>query len=363
VFNVLDGMYQGVLQFDVVSYVFIPGKQLTFYGHTHQADVMPDGSVKLTNLVPYSSKRDTSSSTGGSSLDGSSTTDSSSTSSAITISTCDQLAGITDPTANYQLTASLTCTLNLPLFAGQTFSGSFDGGINTLTLSSTSTGSVALFDTVSGSIFNLQVTATFTGVGECATFAVNAVQGSYFSKIASHSTISCSASSSGVAVAGGFFATVSSSSSATQNVQIINSVSQVSISFNGANSVSGGFYGTSDSATSIVTFTNNAAGSSFTTTGTSDQFGFLSNSSPDCQISDNYCLVPVGTTNIPLPCCVPVEICPNNPNPTNSDSLFTYACRDTEPRNSSKRSLTLNHKRDASSVQVSPLQVTDADCY
>lgn len=359
--NVADGMYQGVLQFDVVSYVFIPGKQLTFYGHTHQADVNPDGTVTVNALVPFSSRRSTTSSTTtGNSLDGSSLTNGSGT-SVVSISTCEQLSNINAATS-YKLTNSLTCSgISLPLLSGQTYTGNFDGNQQRLTITASNNGPVALFDTISGSVFDLDVAATFSGVGKCATFALNAVQGSYFNRLSSHSTINC-ASSVGTNVAGGFFATVSSNSG-SNNVQILNSVSQVAITFNDANSVSGGFFGTSDSASSIVTLTNNAAGSSFTTTGSSDAFGFLSGSTSDCQHDSNYCLVEVGQTGTDLPCCRPIEICPNNPSKQNCDSTFCYKCRDYSHRGpSSTRNLSL--KRAASSVEVNPVFVSEQpQCY
>lgn len=359
--NINDGLYQGVLQFDVISYEFIPGKQLTFYGHSHQADVMPDGTVKLTSLLPYTNKRDGSTGSTGTSVSGTSST--SGSSNVIFISSCEGLASIQE-SGFYQLTSSLSCpTLTLPLLSGKTFNGNLDGQGFTLTLNSVNTGSVALFETLGGSIVNLQVDGVLQGVGNCATFAVTALGGAYLSKDASFATINCASGASGSNVAGGFFAYVQPSTTVGNNVQILNSVSQVAITFNDASAVVGGFYGFSKSDNSITTFSLSATDAKFTTTGKNDSFGLIGiNNTPDCQKEINYCLVDVGLTNQEFDCCYPIERTPNNPDDNNCDSLFCYDTRDTSPRNTAKRSTLLKREVIGTSTKVHPFYERSV-CY
>lgn len=360
--TISDGIYEGVLQFEVVSYVFVPGKKLTFYGHSHQADVMPDGSVKLTNLL--GGKRDGSDSTTGTGVDGVSHTNG--VTNVNLISSCADLANI-QTTGSYEFTTDLDCSnLQLPLLSGQVFNGILNGNGKRLKLTYSSTSRVALFDTIGGSVNGVLLEGSLSGVDQCAGFAVRALTGSFFSRNSNYATITCTEGTNNQA--GSFFAVVEPLTSTDTNVVTIDrSVGQARITFNSPNAVVGGFYGRSSTAQSIVSFTFSTTDAVITTTGQSFLYGALNTKDVsnaykyDCpDNTKNYIVVPVGEAVGVRECGSPIEQCPNNPDYYNCDSTFCYACRDKSTRNAAKRSFELRKTPD--NVQITPNFPKDV-CY
>jgi len=240
---------EGTLQFNVVSFFYIPGRNFTFYGVNHVANVLADGSVEV---YPISSsngarsidenKRDTSTEVSATGL----TLD---TNGFYDINQCSDLLLMTE-TGNYQLTANLECTLLQPLFSspGQAFKGTLNGNGNTITVSINSVGAAALFGTLDqATIINLLVRGDITGVQNCGGVSVTTLVGTNFVSTGVYASISCSNNGNEATTIGGFASILRNPNHIRSSVNWLNSVSQsnftLSLSDDSLPNFQGGFYG------------------------------------------------------------------------------------------------------------------------
>eukprot|EP01091_Cochliopodium_minus_P005856 TRINITY_DN1574_c0_g3_i1.p1 TRINITY_DN1574_c0_g3~~TRINITY_DN1574_c0_g3_i1.p1 ORF type:complete len:523 (+),score=151.81 TRINITY_DN1574_c0_g3_i1:125-1693(+) len=190
----------GTLQFNVVSFYYIFGKTLTFYGVNHVAEVMPDGTVDVYPITSTNGarsideeKRDTyteTSATGELSFESNGFYD---------INQCSDLL-LMEEDKNYQMVTSLECTLIQPLFSlpGQAYRGFFNGNGHTLSLSIIVNGPAALFGSLNkATIINLLLRGKITGVQNCGGVAVETYPGTNFVSNGVYVNVTCTNNGNG----------------------------------------------------------------------------------------------------------------------------------------------------------------------
>ena len=169
-----EGDKMRYFHFKIVSFYFIEGYKLELYGHTHMANVLPDGSVELIPIVTINGKKsyDSSKKVISDDVTFTSTALVESDIESISITNCEQLKGMRDGVYTLDI-GSLECALDEPI---EGFSGDFNGNGNMLIISMNRPNSSAcLFKKISKArISNLKVSGDLSGVNIVAPIACEA---------------------------------------------------------------------------------------------------------------------------------------------------------------------------------------------
>ena len=321
--NVQEGLYFGVVQFDVVSFEFIPGKKLTFHGHTHMAVISQDGSVEYQPLIPFSQERATPVSSGGA-IEGEST--SSGASEVLDITTCQDFKNI-QPQRSYRLLNDLQCgpsDFSLPLFS-DTFSGVLDGQFHVFNYTGlSSTSKTGIFDVLQGTVKNLMVAGVWSGKNNCGVVATTARAPSFITKVGSYVTLNCEPTTA-AGNAGGLVAKIEKNPlSDSDRVKFTSCISQQIITNTGARS--GGLYGYASDDVADCQY--NAIDTTFQGTAATGYLGIYA-SSTRCPTKENFLLMDSDlTADFQFPVCSDFmkasSRTPAIPNDQNADSNFRY---------------------------------------
>eukprot|EP01091_Cochliopodium_minus_P008479 TRINITY_DN1934_c0_g1_i1.p1 TRINITY_DN1934_c0_g1~~TRINITY_DN1934_c0_g1_i1.p1 ORF type:complete len:560 (-),score=129.92 TRINITY_DN1934_c0_g1_i1:231-1910(-) len=182
------------IEFQVVSFYYSRGRNITLYGHTHMARVLPDNSVELYPITSQKgqkrydhSKRDVSNSTSVTS-EGPVTQ----TQGPVAIKSCEELKKL-DPKGNYFLAAregGYNCEFDAPL---PDFGGSLDGRMIHLNVSIKSSGPAGLFSTLlkGASIKNLNLNGKVEGYTLCGFLASKIEDAVTLNIINLHGNLTC----------------------------------------------------------------------------------------------------------------------------------------------------------------------------
>jgi len=221
----------GILQFNVVSFYYIYGRNLTLYGNNHVANVLGNGDVEVypIKMVNGAKRIDESQvkRTGNGDSYASGTNDNGNN-GVVLIHDCQGLRNV-QTNGKYSLLNNIECTLTSPLLPNG-FNGIFNGNGHIITLHMNTNGPAALFSSVlsNGKIANTLLRGDITGVHDCAGFTVSAYAGANFLANGMYATIRCSnnPSSSEYQALGGIAALLRNPTGSNQQVSFMFSVSQ-----------------------------------------------------------------------------------------------------------------------------------------
>eukprot|EP01091_Cochliopodium_minus_P014960 TRINITY_DN51_c0_g1_i5.p1 TRINITY_DN51_c0_g1~~TRINITY_DN51_c0_g1_i5.p1 ORF type:complete len:528 (-),score=155.75 TRINITY_DN51_c0_g1_i5:77-1621(-) len=288
---------KGILHFNVVSFYFIPGRTLTFYGVNYVAEVLADGTVDVYPITSSNGARSIDEEKRDSFTEISGTgTGLGSTNIFTDINQCSDLLLIQE-TGKYQLTNSIDCTLTQPLLSstGQSFRGIFNGHGHYISLTINSDGPVALFGALKqATIINLLLKGNITGVQSCAGLALETFPGTKFISSGVYANIECSNNGNTKTVIGSYSAFLRNENADQTPISWLYAVSQshytVALSDLSYPSYQGGFYGAAlEKVETTFNFSYSAAtpnqrGGNYKIT----QFGFkaLTHSHEDRNIED-----------------------------------------------------------------------------